>query len=166
MVSQSSSRVLAVSLRLFLAILSHFLLTGCFSRWIPEYVGSEKENEDIREFVFRLTFDELSKAAKESSIYCIYSEAPIDEMLLRLKDVGVQLRRQSDCETDDLGAKERSTRQRATIFGVTKIRWISKSMVIVESSMYSTPLSSRSVRMRLIKATNWQVDKVLMETIS
>jgi len=129
-------------------ITSLFLFLAFASVSVGADPARQRQEDDIREAVFRWQFDHnLSGQQKKAKVYFLsvgdkYGD-PSDEFIKRFADNKAPVRKRSECTVDaGKGVLDKKTGEQGLIFNVTRIQWKSDTEVEVEGGYYEAGLSA------------------------
>jgi hypothetical protein len=154
-------------------ITSLFLFLAFASVSVGADPARQRQEDDIREAVFRWQFDHnVSGQQKKAKVYFLsvgdnYGD-PSDEFIKRFADNKPPVRKRSECTADaGKGVLDKKTGGQGLIFNVTRIQWKSDTEVEVEGGYYEAGLSASGNTYTLKKDKGkWQVTKDKLDEIS
>ena len=139
-----------------------------------DHVGSfsQREQDDIREAVFRYQFHHNSSIqGTKVAVYCLSVEKaddPPDGFMQRFAGLTPSVRKISECTAEPYkGVAEKSTGKRGLIFRVKSIKWISQAEAEVIGGYYEDGLSASGNTYTVTKTKGrWRVFKAWMNWLS
>ncbi|MGO8925829.1 MAG: hypothetical protein ACLQU3_02885 [Limisphaerales bacterium] len=154
-------------------ITSLFLFLAFASVSVGADPARQRQEDDIREAVFRWQFDHnVSGQQKKAKVYFLsvgekYGD-PSDEFIKRFADNKPPVRKRSECTADaGKGVLDKKTGEQGLIFNVTSIKWSSDTEVEVEGGYYEAGLSASGNIYTVKKEKGkWKVTKDKMGWIS
>jgi hypothetical protein len=132
-----------------------------------------KQDDDIREAVFRYLLDRFSSVGQRSKgVFCLAvgekGADPSGEFMTRFAKDKLAVKKRSECTADPYnGVADKNTGREGLIFHVAGMRWVSDAKVEVDGGYYEAGLSASGNTYTVVKRHGkWIVSKDTMHWIA